>query len=152
MDKARVLNRVYASSLPGRAKTVMFYLVNRSNKELTCFPAIPTMARETGLSERTVQRALKELCAEGYIVKTPRYRKNGSQSSNLYLLVVKNDNQADDSALETVESKGEVCESERNSSEETRYFRKMKTIDFSYFDKIPIYRNCHRGGDSCVPP
>ncbi len=32
----------------------MFYLVNRSNKELTCFPAIPTIARETGLSERTV--------------------------------------------------------------------------------------------------
>jgi len=121
LDKARVLNRIYASSLPGRAKTIMFYIVNRSNKELTCFPAIPTMARETGLSERTVQRALKELCAEGYIVKTPRYRKNRSQSSNLYLLVVKNDNQADDSA-------------------------------FSYFDKIPIYRNCHRGGDSCVPP
>lgn len=68
LDKARVLNRVYASSLPGRAKTVMFYLVNRSNKELTCFPSIPTISRETGLSERTVQRALKEFCAEGYIV------------------------------------------------------------------------------------
>jgi len=152
LNKARVLNRVYASSLPGRAKTVMFYLVNRSSRELTCFPAIPTIARETGLSERTVQRALKELCEEGYIVKTPRYRKNGSQSSNLYLLVVKNDNQADNSALETVESNGEVCESERKSSEETRRFRKMKTIDFSYFDKIFIYHDCHRGGDSCVPP
>ena len=119
MDKARVLNRVYASSLPGRAKTIMFYLVNRSSRELTCFPAIPTIARETGLSERTVQRALKELCEEGYIVKTPRYRKNGGQSSNLYLLVVK-DNQAM-ILLETVESNGEY-ESERKSSEETGIF------------------------------
>lgn len=88
MDKASVLNRVYASSLPSRAKTVMFYLVNRSNKELTCFPAIPTIARETGLSERTVQRAVKELCEEGYVEKSLRYRENGGQSSNLYILIV----------------------------------------------------------------
>ena len=67
LDKATVLNRVYESNLPSRAKTIMFYLVNRSNKELTCFPAIPTIAKETGLSERAVQRALKELCEEGYI-------------------------------------------------------------------------------------
>jgi DNA-binding transcriptional MocR family regulator len=65
----------------------MFYLVNRSSRELTCFPAIPTMARETGLSERTVQRALKELCEEGYISRRQRFRKNGGQSSNLYVLL-----------------------------------------------------------------
>jgi len=87
LNKARVLNRVYASGLPGRAKTVMFYLVNRSSRELTCFPAIPTIARETGLSERTVQRALKELCEEGYISKRLRFRKNGGQSSNCYVLI-----------------------------------------------------------------
>lgn len=87
MDKAKVLNRVYSSSLPGRAKTIMFYLVTRSNRELTCFPSISTIARETGLSERTVQRALKELCAEGYISRRPRFRKNGGQSSNLYVLL-----------------------------------------------------------------
>ena len=53
MNKAQILNRVYATKLPSRAKTVMFYLINRANKELTCFPAVPTIARETGMIERT---------------------------------------------------------------------------------------------------
>ncbi len=88
MDKAQILNRVYAANLPSRAKTVMFYLINRANKELTCFPAVPTIARETGMSERTVQRSLKELSEVGFVAKTPRYRDNGGQSSNLYKLNV----------------------------------------------------------------
>lgn len=83
MNKATVLNKVYASDLPSRARSTMFYLVKRSNKEFTCFPSVSTMAKETGVSERTVQRALKELCEKGYIEKIPRYRVNKGQSSKL---------------------------------------------------------------------
>lgn len=150
MDKATVLNRVYASSLPARAKTVMFYLVNRSNKELTCFPAIPTMARETGLSERTVQRALKELCEEGYIVKSPRYRENGGQSSNLYELLVKGEKPDEVSGETGVSEK--ACRKRDKEDEGEFCQQKIEIMDFSFFIKVQPDKDCHRVSDTGVPP
>jgi predicted transcriptional regulator len=152
LDKAKVLNRVYASSLPSRAKTVMFYLVNRSNKELTCFPAIPTIAKETGLSERTVQRALKELCEEGYIKKTSRYRENGGQSSNLYILIVKEETKHGDSVLMAENFDMKAYKTESKLNDEVDNMQGMRVIDFSYFDKNLFLSDCHRVGDNCVPP
>lgn len=169
MDKGQVLNRVYESSLPSRAKTVMFYLVNRSNKELTCFPAIPTIARETGLSERTVQRALKELVEEGFVKKTPRYRGNGGQSSNLYSLDVEKDCQYGEDTDNSVrsETKGQSeseigfgnstiydnynCNNDNNIEEDTPSI--FQITDFFSLHSTPLFQyTCHREGDRYVPP
>lgn len=171
MDKGQVLNRVYESSLPSRAKTVMFYLINRSNKELTCFPAIPTIARETGLSERTVQRALKELVEEGFVEKTPRYRENGGQSSNLYRLGIEKDdcsvepaiqddelenasgNETEEKTQERIDSKkGKRLQSDANVQIENLSV-KYQITDFYSLYSIPIIQHtCHREGDRYVPP
>ena len=62
------------------------YLRERSNKDSTCFPSIPTVSRDTGLSEATVKRAIQDLIAAGWLQKEPRLRRNGARSSNLYLL------------------------------------------------------------------
>jgi len=79
--------RAYASDLKSRALSVLIYLIDRSNKELTCFPAIPTMARELHISVSTVKRALHELVAAGFVAKESRFReKNHGQTSNLYTL------------------------------------------------------------------
>lgn len=152
LDKATVLNRVYESSLPSRAKTIMFYLVNRSNKELTCFPAIPTIARETGMSERTVQRALKELCEEGFIEKTSRYRENGGQSSNLFSLLMKEEIKSEETVLVAETSEVTAYEEESKPNDEISCVQGMKAIDFSFFNKVSLFAECHRGGDSWVPP
>lgn len=164
LDKATVLNRVYASNLPSRAKTVMFYLVNRSNKELSCFPAVPTIAKETGLSERTVQRALKELCEEGYVEKTPRYRENGGQSSNLFKLIIKEETKADESDNNVIDStdhnavmrteslRANDSNVEKDIPKMSGCYQGMRTIDFSFFDKGLLSPDCHRGGDICIPP
>lgn len=168
MDKAKVLNRVYASSLPSRAKTVMFYLVNRSNKELTCFPAIPTIARETGLSERTVQRALKELCEEGYVEKSPRYRENGGQSSNLYILLIEDNKKVDEYNNQKIIDKhvrkegGTVTKSEKVNMQvnnenldildEIASQQGMCVINFHIMKNAFSDSECHRVGDICVPP
>ena len=56
------------------------YLIDRSNKDLTCFPAIPTMAEQLHISVSTVKRALHELVDTGFIKKTVLF-------SNLYTLV-----------------------------------------------------------------
>ena len=68
------------------AVTVYLYFRERSNKDGICFPSIPIVSRDTGLSEATVKRAIQDLTAAGWLQKEPRLRRNGARSSNLYLL------------------------------------------------------------------
>lgn len=88
MTKGELLNHLYKANLPMRATLVMNYLINRANKQLTCFPAIKTIATDCNMSKRTVQRALNDLLEAGMIKKESRYRENGGQSSNLYTICI----------------------------------------------------------------
>lgn len=86
--QAELKQKAYQSSLKSRALSVLIYLIDRSNKDLTCFPAIPTMAVQLHVSISTVKRALHELVDAGFIKKETRFReKNRGQTSNLYILV-----------------------------------------------------------------
>lgn len=86
--QAELKQRAYASNLKSLAFSILIYLIDRSNKELTCFPAIPTMAEQLHISVSTVKRALYELLDAGFIQKEARFReKNRGQTSNLYTLV-----------------------------------------------------------------
>lgn len=78
---------VYQSDLSHRARTVYMYLKDRSDAEGRCWPAIKTIAAELGLSRSTVKRALEDLCRAGLLQKAPRWRENGSYTSNLYKLL-----------------------------------------------------------------
>lgn len=75
---------IYASELPHRAIAVYMYLHDRADKEGKCWPAIPTIARELGMSRSTIKRALNDLIKAGYLKKEFRYRENGGHTSNLY--------------------------------------------------------------------
>lgn len=98
--QAELKKQAYASSLKSRALSILIYLIDRSNKDLTCFPAIPTMAEQLHISVSTVKRALHELVDAGYIEKDARFRdKNRGQTSNLYTLVLR------ENAPEPLESK-----------------------------------------------
>ena len=78
---------IYADrNLPHRAKTVYMYLRSMSASKGECWPGIKTIAADLHLSRSTVKRALNDLERHGYIQRAPRYRKNGSRSSNLYTL------------------------------------------------------------------
>lgn len=59
-NKGMMIEAIYAASLTKRATLVIFYLINRANQELTCFPSVGTIARECNISTRTVQRALND--------------------------------------------------------------------------------------------
>lgn len=78
---------IYASELPHRAVTVYMYLKNRSDTEGTCWPGIKIISKDLKISRSTVQRALRELEQSGWIAKSPRYRENGSSTSNLYMII-----------------------------------------------------------------
>ena len=76
---------IYADTeLPSRARAVYMYLHDRSDAEGKCWPSIKTIASDMKLSRSTVKRALADLEKAGYLKKLPRYRENGSSTSNLY--------------------------------------------------------------------
>ena len=75
---------IYADEeLPHRAKAVYMYLRDRADAEGKCWPGIKTIAADLKLSRSTVKRALSDLERSGYLIKTHRYRENGSYTSNL---------------------------------------------------------------------
>ena len=78
---------IYNSNLSHRAKSVYMYLKDRADSEGRCWPAIRTIALELGLSRSTVKRALDDLQKAGLLRKDPRWRENGSLTSNLYHVV-----------------------------------------------------------------
>lgn len=87
MNQYEMKQIAYQSTLKSRALQVLVYLIDRSNKEGTCFPAISTMSRELHISVSTVKRALRELTESGFVLKERRFReKNNGQTSNLYTL------------------------------------------------------------------
>ena len=76
---------IYADTeLPSRARAVYMYLRDRADSEGKCWPGIKTIASDMSLSRSTVKRALTDLEQHGYLQKIPRYRDNGSSTSNLY--------------------------------------------------------------------
>lgn len=77
---------IYAEDIPHRAKSVYMYLRDRTNTSGTCWPGVKKIAADLQLSRSTVKRALDDLYRAGLIAKKPRYRENGSNSSNLYLV------------------------------------------------------------------
>lgn len=87
MTAYELKQHAYHSTLKSRALNVLVYLIDRANRDMTCFPAIPTIAAQLHISVTTVKRALKELEQSGYIRRDSRWRNNGGQSSNLYTLM-----------------------------------------------------------------
>ena len=79
---------VYADpDLSAKAKQVLVYLHDRANKDGESWYAINTMAKDLSLSRSTIKRALAELVRQGKVVKQPRFRENGGQSSNMVRLL-----------------------------------------------------------------
>lgn len=78
---------IYADTeLPSRARAVYMYLRDRSDAAGKCWPGIKTIAADMHLSRSTVKRALADLEKAGYVQRQPRYRENGSNTSNLYVI------------------------------------------------------------------
>ncbi|GEM_PF-1631779 len=82
-NKGKMIEAIYAASLTKRATLVIFYLINRANQELTCFPSVGTIARECNISTRTVQRALNDLEEAGFLERESRFHERGGQKSSL---------------------------------------------------------------------
>lgn len=83
------LTELYRMDLPHRAISVYTYLADRAGKKATCWPSIPTIAKDLKLSESTTRRALNDLRKAGLVKTEQRYRENGGSSSLLFMLEAK---------------------------------------------------------------
>ena len=79
-------NAIFCYDLKPIPLAVYSYLVCCAGQKELCWPSIKTIAADLHLSRSTVKRALADLEQHGYLAKLPRYRPNGSNTSNLYTL------------------------------------------------------------------
>lgn len=86
-SKGKMIEAIYGACLTKRATLVIFYLINRANQELTCFPSVKTIAAECNMSTRTVQRALNDLEEAGFLERESRFHDKGGQRSSLFKII-----------------------------------------------------------------
>ena len=77
---------IYTANLPHRAVTVYMYLIDRADKNGSCFPAISTISQDLKISRSTVKRAINDLEKAKFIRHERRFRQSGGNSSNLYFV------------------------------------------------------------------
>ena len=78
--------RPWNTEISSSAKLVYIYLNDRGGSDDRAWPSVATITKDTGLKDRTVQYATKELNETGLVVKIARHRENRSQTSNLYII------------------------------------------------------------------
>lgn len=69
-------------------KSVLVALANRADEDGYCWPGIGDLQLRTGWGVRAIQVALRELEAAGLLKVSPRFLASGTQSSNLYQIVM----------------------------------------------------------------
>ena len=77
--------KVSGTNLSATARTVYRALLRYANRNTwSCFPSIATIAKDTGLSKRTIIRQIALLEKEGLLLKIHRTRENNGNTSNMY--------------------------------------------------------------------
>ena len=118
MTKGEMIDAVYKAKLTKRATLLVFYLINRADEEMTCFPGVKTIAKECNMSTRTVQRALNDLEEFGFIKKEIRFHVQGGQRSNLYILMISEQKINDDVVEESITFKDYVVLAKENNKDD----------------------------------
>lgn len=82
------MNWAWQLRLKPTVKFVLMALADACDDQGYCWPSVPTIAYKTCLDDRSVQRILNTLKADGLVEVQKRFRKDGSPSSNSYRLPI----------------------------------------------------------------
>ncbi|WP_418013234.1 helix-turn-helix domain-containing protein [Paraburkholderia caribensis] len=80
------MNWAWEQRLPPATKLLLMALADAADDEGYCYPGVKTIAAKCSVSERTVQRTLKQFESGDLLVVTPRFTREGRQTSNGYRL------------------------------------------------------------------
>lgn len=96
-------NQVMSLKLKASEKLVLMCLIKHTGKDNNkCYPSYLTMSEETGLSTKTIQRAVNSLVKLGYIAKENRIKPGRKEySSNIYTVLIKMSKPSDNKTSET---------------------------------------------------
>lgn len=116
-DFVLVPNKELLRGKPTELTALYFWLASYSDKDGLCYPSRKKLAKDCGMTDRTVDKYMKELVALGLLTKHYRVKEGTKQKkSNLYqLLVVMNDETDDTRDSETENTKGGVSDDSRDS-------------------------------------
>lgn len=85
----RAITWAYEQDLPSTTKFVLVALADSaSNEDYSCYPGQQKLARMTGLDARSVRRHVKKLEVKELIKRERCHRKNGTRTSDRYILKV----------------------------------------------------------------
>ena len=79
----KIMSLIFEGDLPPTKRLIMLSLADHANDEGVCYPSISRLCQRTGLKQRSVQKNIAELEADGYI---KRDMNGGRRGSNLYTL------------------------------------------------------------------
>jgi hypothetical protein len=80
-------NMIFEQDLSEHAKIIYLFLCRCADSKGQSFPGKKTIGAKCGIKSRTtVGNALKDLKAIGLLEYYPRYKENGAQTTNLYIL------------------------------------------------------------------
>jgi len=82
------MNWAWQQKLRPTPKLVLMAIADSADDCGICWPAVPTVAAKCSVSDRTVQRVIQMLIADGLMIAEERYRPNGSRASNRYQLQI----------------------------------------------------------------
>ncbi len=82
------MNWAWGLRLKPNVKLVLMALADACDDDGYCWPSIPTLARKTCLDDRSTQRILNQLKADGLLQTERRFRQDGSPTSNGYRLTL----------------------------------------------------------------
>jgi len=80
------MNWAWQQKLSPTPKLILMALADAANDFGICWPSVSTVATKCCVSIRTVRRIMQKLVDRGLLLSEPRYRKDGSCSSNRYRL------------------------------------------------------------------
>jgi len=80
------MNWAWHQDLKPVPKLVLMALADAADDQGTCWPSVATIANKVGVSTRTVRRVMQALTSCELLTAEPRYRGDGSCSSNRYRL------------------------------------------------------------------
>lgn len=85
VQRIRRIKAATKDTLTPSARLVLRCLADHAGDSPECWPAVRTLAADCGLSDRQTRRILRELQAAGWFTTRPRYRRDGGQSSTVFV-------------------------------------------------------------------
>ena len=104
------MNWAWQQDLTPTPKLILMALADAADDHGVCWPSVLTVANKCGVSTRTVRRVMQVLVADGFLQSDPRYRKDGSCSSNRYRLLLEGGDKLSPPPDRGDSTSGHVCQ------------------------------------------